>query len=282
MVSPGFITGLLKKVVIADAAGKTAAVFLKSNFSELSVLGAWLGIIMYTLQIYFDFSGYSDMSIGLGRIFGFTYKENFNYPYIAKSVQDFWRRWHISLGNFFRDYVYIPLGGNRKHFIRNVMAVWLLTGLWHGASYNFIFWGLYYGILLLIERTVFSNLIKKLPALAAHIYLSVIVIVGWVFFYFSNLSQGLDFVKILFGVGKNPLYDIKFEVQFFNNIIFLTIAAAACTPVFKNAMNIINAHCTERHMPCYLLEPILNAAGLIIATIMLVGQTYTPFLYFEF
>ncbi|MBP1926128.1 alginate O-acetyltransferase complex protein AlgI [Sedimentibacter acidaminivorans] len=277
-----FIIGLGKKVLIANTAGQTATIFLGSNFSELSVLGAWLGIILYTLQIYFDFSGYSDMAIGLGRLFGFTYKENFNYPYIARNVKDFWRRWHISLSSFFRDYVYIPLGGNRHHSIRNLLFVWMLTGFWHGASWNFIFWGLYYGIFLLLERTILSKIIEKLPSVISHIYLLIVVTVGWVFFYFLDLSQALKFISILFGFSKNALYDIKFEVEFFNNIVFLVIAFLCCTPIFKvlgsKFIEIFNLE--GKHT--YVLYAIFNATILIIATIMLIGQTYNPFLYFRF
>ena len=277
-----FIIGLLKKVLIANTAGQTATALLGSNFSELSILGAWLGIIMYTLQIYFDFSGYSDMAIGLGRVFGFTYKENFNYPYIAKSVQDFWRRWHMSLSSFFRDYVYIPLGGNRQHFVRNLLIVWMLTGFWHGASYNFIVWGLYYGIFLLLERTVLSNIIKKLPAFVSHIYLMLIVTIGWVFFYFIDLAEGLQFIKILFGLNGNALYDIEFEVEFFNNIVFLIFAILASTPLFKNMFSKLSEQLNARDKSLYVLQTLFNAAILIITTIMLVGQTYNPFLYFRF
>jgi len=277
-----FIIGLGKKVLLANTAGQTATIFLGSNFSELSVLGAWLGIILYTLQIYFDFSGYSDMAIGLGRVFGFTYKENFNYPYIARNVKDFWRRWHISLSSFFRDYVYIPLGGNRNHPVRNLLIVWMLTGFWHGASWNFILWGLYYGIFLLLERTVFSKIIDNLPSIVSHMYLLIVVTVGWVFFYFLDLSQALKFISILFGLNKNLLYDIKFEVEFFNNIVFLIIAFLCCTPVFK----VIGSKFTElfkiKSKSIYLLHTIFNATILIISTIMLIGQTYNPFLYFRF
>lgn len=277
-----FIIGLGKKVLIANTAGQTATIFLNSNFSELSVLGAWLGIILYTMQIYFDFSGYSDMAIGLGRIFGFTYKENFNYPYIAKNVKDFWRRWHISLSSFFRDYVYIPLGGNKHHSIRNLLIVWVLTGFWHGASWNFIFWGLYYGVFLLLERTVLSNIINKLPSFISHFYLMMVVTIGWVFFYFLDLTQALKFISILFGFSKNAFYDIKFEVEFFNNIIFLIIAALCCTPVFKIMGNKFTELYKTKNNNIYLLHTIFNIAILIISTIMLIGQTYNPFLYFRF
>ncbi len=278
-----FIIGLLKKVIIANTAGQVATVFLDSNLSELSILGAWLGIIMYTIQIYFDFSGYSDMAIGLGRMFGFTYKENFNYPYIAKSVQDFWRRWHISLSSFFKDYVYIPLGGNRKNFVINVIIVWMLTGLWHGASWNFIIWGLYYGVFLLLERKLLYRLLDKIPSVLSHIYLMFIVIIGWVFFYYIDITKGLKFMSILIGYGNNPLYDIKFEVEFFNNVIFLIFAALCSTPIFgiiyKKISNLV---VINNYKPSKLIVIAFNAAILIVSTILLIGQTYNPFLYFRF
>ncbi len=278
-----FIIGLLKKVIIANSAGQVATLFLDSNLSEISVLGAWLGIIMYTFQIYFDFSGYSDMAIGLGRMFGFTYKENFDYPYIAKSVQDFWRRWHISLSSFFRDYVYIPLGGNRKGFVRNVMIVWMLTGLWHGASWNFIMWGFYYGVFLLMERLFLSKVLDKTPSVLRHIYLMLIVIIGWVFFYFIDIKEGLKFIGILFGFSGNPLYDVKFEVEFFNNVIFIIFAAFSSTPVFKFIYRKINdLIVVNGYRPSKLAVAAFNALILIVSTILLIGQTYNPFLYFRF
>jgi alginate O-acetyltransferase complex protein AlgI len=278
-----FIIGLLKKVIIANTAGQVATAFLDSNLNELSILGAWLGIIMYTIQIYFDFSGYSDMAIGLGRMFGFTYKENFNYPYIAKSVQDFWRRWHISLSSFFKDYVYIPLGGNRNHFVRNVMVVWILTGFWHGASWNFIIWGLYYGIFLLLERKLLSKILVKIPSILSHVYLMIVVIIGWVFFYFVDITKAIKFISILFGYGNNPLYDIKFEVEFFNNVIFLIFASFCSTPVFKHIYTKLNELIViNYYKPSKLTVIVFNAVILIVSTILLVGQTYNPFLYFRF
>ena len=277
-----FAEGLLKKVIIANSAGQVASMFLDGSLNEISVLGAWFGIIMYTIQIYFDFSGYSDMAIGLSRMFGFTYKENFNYPYIAKSVQDFWRRWHISLSSFFRDYVYIPLGGNRKHYVRNLLIVWLLTGFWHGASWNFIIWGLYYGIFLLMEKFMLSKVLKKVPAVFSHIYLMLVVIVGWVFFYFTDITRAIQFIGILFGHGNNPLYDIKFEVEFFNNILLLIFAAALSTPVFKYIYSKINKYFSKSNDAPKLAVAVLNVLVLIIGTALLVGQTYSPFLYFKF
>jgi alginate O-acetyltransferase complex protein AlgI len=276
-----FMAGLFKKVMIANSVGAASAVFLESNLNEISILGAWLGIIMYTLQIYFDFSGYSDMAIGLGKMFGFTYKENFNYPYIAKSAQDFWRRWHISLSQFFRDYVYIPLGGNRKYYIRNIFIVWMLTGLWHGASYNFIIWGLYYGIFLLLEKYLLSKILNKLPRFISHIYLILVVIIGWTFFYFLDISKAFEFIKILFGFAGNPLYDVKFEVEFYNNVILLVVGILASTPIFKILFEKLDKNLNNNKV-ANVLHGFVNVAILIICTIMLVGQTFTPFLYFKF
>lgn len=276
-----FVIGLFKKAMIANTAGDIASVFLDGSLSEVSVLGAWLGITMYTIQIYFDFSGYSDMAIGLGRIFGFTYKENFNYPYIAKNVKDFWRRWHISLSSFFRDYVYIPLGGNRKHYGRNLFIVWFLTGFWHGASWNFIVWGLYYCAFLLLEKKVISKAISRLPVFVSHIYLILVVAIGWVFFYFMDLSKAVQFIGILFGAGPNPVYDLKFEVQFLNNVVFLIFSVLASTPVFKTAyQKIANTFETDTHVK--IIHAVVNGAILVLCTIMLVGKTYSPFLYFKF
>ena len=174
-----------------------------AQVSDLATLEAWLGIICYTLQIYFDFSGYSDMAIGLGKMFGFDFLENFNYPYISQSVSEFWRRWHISLGSWFRDYVYIPLGGNRVSPIkqyRNLFIVWSLTGIWHGANWTFMAWGLYYGILIALEKAFLDKLLKKLPQIFRHIYLVLIVMIGWVFFRAENITQAIDFIKVLGGV----------------------------------------------------------------------------------
>lgn len=276
-----FMAGLFKKVMIANSVGAAASVFLESNLSEISVLGAWFGIIMYTLQIYFDFSGYSDMAIGLGKMFGFTYKENFNYPYIAKSAQDFWRRWHISLSQFFRDYVYIPLGGNKKYYIRNIFIVWMLTGLWHGASYNFIMWGLYYGIFLLLEKYLLNKILNKVPYFISHIYLILVVVIGWTFFYFLDIKEAFQFIKILFGFAQNPLYDIKFEVEFYNNAVLLSVAILSSTPLFKIIFEKLDKSFNNNKIT-NILHGIINVLILAICSVMLVGQTFTPFLYFKF
>lgn len=194
-----FVFGLSKKVILANQLALVAdGVFVK-NAADLSILESWMGIICYSLQIYLDFSGYSDMAIGLGKMFGFDFLENFNYPYISQSVSEFWRRWHISLGSWFRDYVYIPLGGNRVSLIklcRNLFVVWFLTGLWHGASWTFVIWGLYYGFLISLEKLFLGKLLQRLPRVFRHIYLLLIVLIGWVFFRVDNIIQGISFIKV--------------------------------------------------------------------------------------
>lgn len=205
-----FITGLGKKVLLANNIGNLWDTIKAVNPENMSVLSAWLGIIAFTFQIYFDFSGYSDMAIGLGKMFGFNFEENFNYPYISKSVTEFFRRWHISLGTWFREYVYIPLGGNRcstyKH-IRNILVVWILTGLWHGASYNFMLWGLYYGVILILEKIFLKKYIDRLPAFIQHIYTLLIIITGWVIFSFEDMGQLGRYLKTMFNVtgGKSMM-----------------------------------------------------------------------------
>lgn len=280
-----FIMGLGKKVIIANTAGKVAETFIGTDYARLSVLGAWLGIILFAIQIYFDFSGYSDMAIGLGKMFGFTYKENFNYPYISKSATEFWRRWHISLSSFFRDYLYIPLGGNRRHKVRNLFIVWLLTGLWHGASWNFVIWGLYYFILLFVEKLFLGKLLKKIPGIFSRIYLWVAVLVGWVFFYHTDLSQAMHFIGIMFGANNASFSSPEVSICFRNNAVFLAIAFIGCTPVLKlfyqkNKSRVRNAKGVL--VLESFVKPIFNVCVLILSIIFLVGQSYNPFLYFKF
>lgn len=280
-----FIVGLGKKVVLANTAGKVAEAFIGTDYSRLPVLGAWLGIILFAFQIYFDFSGYSDMAIGLGRMFGFTYHENFDHPYIARSATEFWRRWHISLGSFFRDYVYIPLGGNRKHRIRNLLVVWSLTGLWHGASWNFILWGLYYFVLLFIEKAFLLKVFEKIPAVFSRIYLWMAVLVGWVFFYHTDLSQALQFLGIMFGAQAASLSSPEVSIHFWNNALFFAIALIGCTPAARWLYRRIKAY-LGTGMEAVVLErfikPVFNLIILILSIIFLVGQSYNPFLYFRF
>jgi len=281
-----FVVGLGKKVILANTAGKLSALFLDIPAADMSVLGGWYGIILFAIQIYFDFSGYSDMAIGLGKMFGFTYKENFDYPYISKSATEFWRRWHISLGTFFRDYLYIPLGGNRHHHIRNLTIVWLLTGLWHGASWNFILWGLYYGLLIILEKLFLDKWLKKLPAVFNHIYLLFIVLIGWVFFYYTDLSRAAGLLGVLFGINGNPIVNTELSITFLNNVIFFVIAILACTPLAKVLNRRINTLAAP-HAKAFILYregiiPLMNAGLLLISVLHLVGQSYNPFLYFRF
>ncbi len=281
-----FIMGLGKKVLIANTAGKLCGNFLGTDYSRLPVAGAWLGILLFALQIYFDFSGYSDMAIGLGKIFGFTYKENFNYPYISRSATEFWRRWHISLGSFFRDYLYIPLGGNRKRHIVNLFVVWSLTGLWHGASWNFVLWGIYYFLLIFIEKVFLLRIFERLPAVVSRLYLWTAVLVGWVFFYHPDLGEAAGFLGVMFGVKASAFTSPEVAIHFWNNALFLVIAAAGCTPLMKRlagrtggALPGTNPMISAADR---VLRPLVSMAVLVLSIIFLVGQSYNPFLYFRF
>lgn len=270
-----FIIGLAKKVLIADYLGYIASSIFSTG--EVGFLPAWLGMISYALQIYYDFSGYSDMAIGLGRMMGFHFLENFNYPYVAKSITEFWRRWHISLSSFFKDYVYIPLGGNRvskRKLVRNLLIVWALTGLWHGASWNFILWGLYYGIILIIEKFFLKKYLDKIPSILSHIYALIIIIIGWVIFNNESLPTMLDILKSMFmlnGLGNIDyikylqLLDIKY-------ILAIVLGAIFAFPVAKNLLN--NNH-------KYLKDTLLIILFLI-SIISILNSTYSPFIYFRF
>lgn len=282
-----FIIGLGKKVIFSNQLGLVADKVFATNISDLSTMEGWLGIICYTLQIYFDFSGYSDMAIGLGKMFGFDFLENFNYPYISQSVSEFWRRWHISLGSWFRDYVYIPLGGNRVSPIkqyRNLFIVWSLTGIWHGANWTFVTWGLYYGFLIALEKAFLQKYLNKLPKLCRHIYLILLVMIGWVFFRAENIVQAWEYIKVLIGLGKNPMWNISF-INYMNEsalIIFLAIIFA--TPIihkFKSAIKLRNSKLIENSF-VYVLHSISLMSIMFIVVVVLINSTYNPFLYFRF
>ncbi len=272
-----FAQGMVKKVVFANGVGAIATALLESNPAS-SVLSAWVGIIAYTFQIYFDFSGYSDMAIGMGRMFGFNFLENFNYPYISKNVTDFWRRWHISLSTFFRDYVYIPLGGNRKHQVFNIFFVWMLTGLWHGASWNFVLWGVYYGVLLIIEKKMFKGALMRLPAFFAHLYTMIIVVLGWALFYFTDMNDLKNWFICAFG-GTGKLYDYTGFTTLMSNIWLLIAAGIASTPVLRKGYRWFADKCAALNI---LVTPVLVVALLAFCFILLVGESYNPFLYFRF
>ncbi len=280
-----FVTGLGKKVLLANIAGQVATSLIGGGLSKASVLGAWLGIFAYTFQIYFDFSGYSDMAIGLGHMFGFTYVENFNYPYISKSITEFWRRWHISLSTFFRDYVYIPLGGNRRHQLRNMFIVWALTGLWHGASWNFVLWGLYYFVFLAIEKLFLGKFLEKLPAVVGHAYALFIIVVGWGFFYFDDVSRLGQMLKLMFGFSGQAGVLPTDTVLLKNHLVFFLVAIIACIPVSK----LVKALLIRFSRKGPVQESLAGAAGILydvallfFSTAALVGASYNPFLYFRF
>ena len=276
--------GLFKKVFIANVAGEWAQRTLGGDLSTLSVADAWLGLAMFTIQIYFDFSAYSDMAIGLGMMFGFHYRENFNYPYIARSVTDFWRRWHISLGTFFRDYVYIPLGGNQRWGLRNLFIVWALTGFWHGASWNFMLWGLYFGVWIALERLFIQRLLSALPAAASHFYLMSIVTLGWALFYFTDLSRLTTFLHILFGLSPAEITGATTKDDLSSHALWVILALLWCMPVGKWLQQNIHFLRFDYWRPATqsFVLLLVDSALLISSTALLVGQSYNPFIYFRF
>ena len=278
-----FCQGLFKKVFFANVAGDLAQPYLDGNLDLLSVGGSWFGLILFSLQIYFDFSGYSDMAIGLGRMFGFHYHENFNHPYIAKSATDFWRRWHISLGTFFRDYLYIPLGGNKTNMYRNLFIVWFLTGLWHGASWNFILWGLYFGVLIGLERVFLSRWLKKLPIFFSHSYLLIAVMVSWSIFYFTDLSRLYSFLAIMTGASGHVFWDISLGIQLEANSFWLLAAIIFCMPVTNFVKAQLEKYLSSVQLQYASFAHALINVGLMLTSVgFLVGKSYNPFLYFRF
>ena len=277
-----FIRGLAKKVLLANTSGMIFTEVSGLAKGNIAVMTAWLGAFAYMFQIYFDFSGYSDMAIGLGKMFGFEFNMNFNYPYVAKSITEFWRRWHISLSSWFRDYVYIPLGGNRvskiKH-IRNLLIVWFLTGLWHGAAWNFVVWGLYYGVILIIEKYLLSPVLDRLPDIVRHIYSIVLVVIGWVLFFSSSFGQAADYIRVMFGAGAHGFADRESMYLFTSNLILWLILIFGSTPL---------VHFRYEHMlrtkkwNTTIINSVVYAALFIVCIAYLVTETYNPFLYFRF
>ena len=270
-----FLEGLFKKVLIANSIGLLWNNISSMPHSEISILTSWLGIIAYTFQIYFDFSGYSDMAIGLGKMLGFNYLENFNYPYIANSITDFWRRWHISLSTWFRDYIYIPLGGNRcskLKNIRNIFIVWLLTGFWHGASWNFIIWGLYYAIILTIEKYLLKDILNKMPKILRHIYALFLIIIGWTIFAIEDTTNLQEYLKIMFGINSYQLIDSAFLFFIRNYGILFVFAIIFSIPIKFNKTNKIIKN----------IKLILYIILFILTISYIVSDTYNPFLYFRF
>lgn len=277
-----FIRGLAKKVLLANTSGMIFTEVSGLAKGNIAVMTAWLGAFAYMFQIYFDFSGYSDMAIGLGKMFGFEFNMNFNYPYVSKSITEFWRRWHISLSSWFRDYVYIPLGGNRvskiKH-IRNLLIVWFLTGLWHGAAWNFVAWGLYYGVILIIEKYLLSPVLDRLPDVVRHIYSIVLVVIGWVLFFSSSFGQAADYIRVMFGAGAHGFADRESMYLLTSNLILWLILIFGSTPL---------VHFRYEHMlrtkkwNTTIINSVVYVALFIVCIAYLVTETYNPFLYCRF
>ncbi|MDR7857564.1 MBOAT family O-acyltransferase [Tissierella sp.] len=281
-----FILGLSKKVLIANTVGLIADEIFNSPINEMSTLLAWIGILSYTFQIYFDFSGYSDMAIGLGNMFGFKFLENFNYPYISKSVSEFWRRWHISLSTWFRDYVYIPLGGNRVNslkYLRNIIVVWFLTGLWHGAAWNFIAWGLYYGVILIIEKFIIGKYLKELPNLFQHIYTMIFVILGWLLFRSENITYAYNYFMIMIGQNDTSLISQKALYYLMEYKFELGLAFIASFPLYPMIIEKIDGKDTffSKVLKGHV-KPILLMGLLLTCTMYLINSTFNPFIYFRF
>ena len=275
-----FIIGLGKKVLIANNIGMLWNILETGNYSELSMLLSWIGICAFALQIYFDFSGYSDMAIGLAWIFGMDFDENFNYPYISKSITEFWRRWHMTLGSWFKDYIYIPLGGNRKGLlkqIRNILIVWFLTGAWHGASWNFILWGLYFGIVLIIEKMFLLKVLEKLPKIFRHIYSILLILVSWVIFAFEDLSKVFEYIKAMF--ANNVIYNNE-ALYYLKNYLFIIAIGILCSlPIWKKLKEKIDK---KENRWLDILTSFGYLAIFLLSTASLVTDSFNPFLYFRF
>ena len=288
-----FVTGLAKKAILANTCAAITDKLLIADGGDFSALSAksalslWVGVIAFTLQIYLDFSAYSDMAIGMGRMIGIHYLENFDYPYMSASVTEFWRRWHISLGSFFRDYLYIPLGGNRKGAVRtvfNLFVVWALTGLWHGASWNFVLWGIYFFIFISLEKLFLGKLLGKNRALA-HLYLLIIVFFGWILFKFENLSDVWCVLKGMFGANGNKFSDFETLTTIKSYIIILLVSALACTPAARNIsinLKAFSLKSTGALTGFAILQIAIPAVLLLFSVAALVGNSYNPFLYFRF
>ena len=280
-----FLIGLGKKVLLANNAGALWDYIRVQPVSGLSVATAWMGALAFTFQIYFDFSGYSDMAIGLGKMFGFHFLENFNYPYLSASITEFWRRWHISLGTWFREYVYIPLGGNRVSmvkFVRNILVVWLLTGIWHGANWNFLIWGLYYGILLLLEKVVLRKILEKLPRVIRHIYTMFFVVIGWYIFAFVDIGSGIGYLGAMFGAAGNGLAGGETIYLLYNQAILFALLILGSTKlpawVAGRVLEALDGH----DRICIILRSVVYMGIFLLSVAYLVDASFNPFLYFRF
>ena len=271
-----FVVGLAKKLLLANNLGQLWDVFKAAPTEELTFLGAWLGIVAFAFQIYFDFSGYSDMAIGLGRMFGFEFMENFNYPYIAKSITEFWRRWHISLSTWFREYLYIPLGGNRcskGRWLLNLLIVWAATGIWHGASWNYLFWGLYFFGLLMLEKMLLGKWLEKLPAVCRHLYVNVLVLISWAIFALEDLGQLGSYLRVMAGLNGAPLMNGENLYYLRSFLPVLILAAIGSTPLVANLWKRVKSP---------VVRILVLVLGMILCTAYVVASTYNPFLYFRF
>ncbi len=274
-----FMVGLAKKLLLANNAGMLWDSYKAMALSDLTVAGSWLGVIAFSFQIYFDFSGYSDMAIGLGRMLGFEFLPNFNYPYISKSITEFWRRWHISLSTWFKEYLYIPLGGNRcskGRWMFNLLIVWSATGIWHGASWNYLIWGLYFFLLLMLEKFVLLDFLKKAPSLVARIYTLFLVAVSWAIFALEDFGHLAGYLKVMFGLGGVPFTDSAFGYYLSSYLPSLLLCALASTPLGVTVYRKLKPGVQQ--VACTLLV----IAGLVVCTAYLVASTYNPFLYFRF
>ncbi|MGN0578102.1 MAG: MBOAT family O-acyltransferase [Ruminiclostridium sp.] len=275
------VMGLGKKVIIANNLYAVVDSFFGGDITKLSVAGTWYAVILYALYVYFDFSGYSDMAIGLGRIFGFHFNENFNYPFISKNITEFWQRWHISLGSFFRDYLlYVPIFGKRRQYL-SLFLVWFSTGFWHGASWNYIIWGLYFGLFILIERLIGSKRLKKIPNAVMHLYSKLVIIIGFGIFYFTDLSRLGQFFGNLVGANGNAFIDITTKSSFMNNIFLIIFAVAVSMPIIPKLRNLLQkSEAGENAVG--VATVVANVLTLAVCTILLVNNTNNPFLYWNF
>ena len=275
-----FVIGLSKKILVANVLASAISSF--STSQEKTVLFYWIYVLANALQIYFDFSGYSDMAIGLGKMLGFNFPENFNYPYISKSVTEFWRRWHITLGTWFKDYIYIPLGGNRVgkiKWLRNILIVWFLTGLWHGAAWNFILWGVLYGVLLVIEKMGLLKVLEKIPSVISRAYVTLITIIGFIIFSGSSVSEILNNIGGIFGIGVSKFADLESLYCLKNYAAIFIIAIIGATPIMKNIVSKISKKVSKL---VNVIEPVFLTTLLIVCISYLVDGSFNPFLYFRF
>jgi len=281
-----FSIGLAKKILLADHAHLVVEALLGGDLSSATVVGTWLGMLMYMFHIYFDFSGYSDMAIGLGKMFGFRYRENFDLPYISSTITEFWRRWHISLSSFFRDYVYIPLGGNRKHQVLNLLVVWSLTGLWHGASWNFLLWGLYFFVLLVIEKRFMKGYLK-VPQILRHVLTLFLILISWTIFYFTDFARLGQAFAAMFGFGGGFI-STPGKIQLVNNIWLLLICAIGCSPLPRMVGNLFamlfasKQGTGAKHVVYVLVTYVFAIFLIVLSVISLVGSGYSPFVYYQF